>query len=547
MSSKLIKDLNSIGNIFNDKNDDLESLLASDSKKSKTEVVSYSKMAQFPYIFLGKLIIKFEAFEKSATGMLIGPSVVLTPAKNFVILNDKNCVSVGKKCEFFAGLNCDLELFQGIRSKKVFVPNEYVKGVKSNESSISDKFNFALVFLTQPIGENLLHLFDNKNNPEFKVENNYFYHYFLKNENLNLKDIIKKCDSDKISIVGYKESGLKPQNSLQQDTSLSASNSFSNSLSSQSDSNKITVSLDYVVLSQDSNDKIKYSSENERPFLLENKCKISQNIIEEVKDSENDQKNGEILSEFNINLSQNSIYGNSGPVFMRYKRINNGKKADFVYHFIGFSNSLNKETRGVGMVGETVKNIVHVVESEMKRMKERGSEVIDFVKSDYLHIKLLINNEPQFIGLFKKDLKIDVLFSFSENVMKIPKEYILLKDTISKNDLYNVQNYKFDNSKKIYEIIEDPINSFSASFELTLKTKVYAEYVAGIIIQKFLEINDLDESEVKKHNKKYLKSLFSMIFSEINKFEGMPLIYGKLFKIIRMVILKKLGIDKREK
>ena len=95
--------------------------------------------------------------------------------------------------------------------------------------------------------------------------------------------------------------------------------------------------------------------------------------------------------------------------------------------------------------------------------------------------------------------------------------------------------------------MEDPDNSSSISFELMLNIKKYGEFIANNILQKYLENYDLEESQLKKDFKKHMKGLFHIIFREINKFENIPLTYGKLFKKIRKMILNKLGMTEQAK
>ena len=109
---------------------------------------------------------------------------------------------------------------------------------------------------------------------------------------------------------------------------------------------------------------------------------------------------------------------------------------------------------------------------------------------------------------------------------------------------FNFQNYNFDHDKKLCRVMDDP-NCISVAFELNLNIKKYGETIAEKILQKFLENYDLEESQLKHDFKKYIKALFHSIFREISKFESIPLTYGKLFKKVRKIILKKLGITEQ--
>lgn len=555
----------SLNNIFDEKGEELESLQTS-QEKGKNAIVNQEYIAKFPFYLMGKICFFFEGQEMSFTGMLIGTDVVLSSASYFVKVNKNRKILVSKNCEFFAGLNNDLELFQSVKSNDVYIPEEYISGIKNSDSSLLSENDFALIYLSQPIGNTILDLFDLKNKPEFKVEKGHFFHFFLNNTNLNLQELIKNCSSDKISVVGYKEKNLRLSIPIPSDSPLNVSNSFTNSISSISEQKKQTF-LDYIILYSElpnnkNNNKYNNDVDEDKPYLYENKGTINNDNFEFSMNKNNRNYKGNLMSanylnstdndnniniinnnNYNINLPKNSI---PGGVFLRYKRISNSKNSEILYQFIGISNKNNKEIKFLNMCGNMVKKIVDLFENKVKDIEDDyifSDEKNDGVKSEYLNVKLTINKEPKISFLIKRQLKLDIIFSFAENILNIPKEYILLNDSKPKNGISNIQNYKFDNAKKIYEIIDDPINSLSESFELMLNIKVYGEYIGNMILHKFLETYDLEKKKVKIQSKKYLKMLFNMIFREISMFENMPLIHGKLFKKIRTIVLKKLNIE----
>lgn len=555
MSNKSLRFSDSLKFLFEEKGEDLESLQTSQDK-AKNNIVCQENIYRFPFFFLGKICFFFEGQETCCSGLLIGTDIVLSSASYFVKVNKNRKITVPKNCEFFAGLNGDLEVFQSVKSNDVYVPEEYISGIKNSDPLLLSENDYALIYLSQPIGNNILEIFDLKNKPEFKVEKDHFFHFFLNNEKLNFEDIVKNCASDKVSVLGYKEKNLRLSLPIPSDSPLNVSNSFTNSISSISDQKKQPI-LDYVILysegqggknsnknNKNSNSKGNNDNDEDKPYIYENKTTInSDNIEYSIKDTNiNNTKNSY------INFPKNSI---SGAVFLRYKRIANNKNSEIIYQFLGICNKNNKEIKCLNICGNIVKKIVELFEKNANNNIENdysfNDEKNDNIKSEYLNVKLTINKEPKFSFLIKRQLKLDVIFSFAEKVLNIPKEYILLIDSKAKNGISNIQNYKYDNAKKIYEIIDDPVNSLSESFELMLNIKVYGEHMGNIILHKFLETYDLEKKQVKTQNKKYLKMLFNMIFREISMFENIPLIHGKLFKKIRTIILKKLDIENGNK
>jgi len=163
-------------------------------------------------------------------------------------------------------------------------------------------------------------------------------------------------------------------------------------------------------------------------------------------------------------------------------------------------------------------------------------------KSEFIMTKLFLNEQLKLSGLFRKHVPLSVLFSFGSRIFNVPKEYILLKE-ISNSDFPLIQNFNFDQNKKLFEILGEE-ESPNISFELMLNIKKYGEVMSNNILQKFLENYDLEENQLKKDlEKKYLKALFHTIFAEINSFDNVHPTYGKLFKKIRKTILLKIGIQ----
>jgi len=171
----------------------------------------------------------------------------------------------------------------------------------------------------------------------------------------------------------------------------------------------------------------------------------------------------------------------------------------------------------------------------------QNSNSANELKSEFVMTKLYLNDQVKMCGLFKRNVPLSVIFAFGARIFNVPKEYILLKE-IGSSDVPTIQNFNFDQNKKINEIMEDQdLNKMS--FELMLNIKKYGEVMSNNILQKFLENYDLEESQLKKDfEKKHMKTLFHAIFSEINSFDTVHPTYGKLFKKIRKTILMKIGL-----
>lgn len=165
-------------------------------------------------------------------------------------------------------------------------------------------------------------------------------------------------------------------------------------------------------------------------------------------------------------------------------------------------------------------------------------------KTEFVNTKIYLNEAVQLSGLFRKSVALSVIFSFGAKILKVPKEYILLKD-MNNIEFSRIHNYNFDHNKRYSEIMQDceSNETTSMAFELMLNIKKYGEEMSNNILQKFLENYDLEESQLKKDfEKKYMKPLFHSIFAEISPFENIQPTYGKLFKKIRKMILNKLQL-----
>ena len=245
------------------------------------------------------------------------------------------------------------------------------------------------------------------------------------------------------------------------------------------------------------------------------------------------------------NIVKNNIEDNFDDIKKKSDLSYNDTKKN--YNEIVILNGSCDYNCAVSILGSTIPKIVSLVHKYLEDVKQTENEIsTNKIKSEFVYTKLLLNDEVKFSGLFKRYVPLSVLFSFGSKIFNVPKEYILLEDIANPLGL-SIQNFNYDQNKKLSEVMEDPDNSSSISFELMLNIKKYGEFIANNILQKYLENYDLEESQLKKDFKKHMKGLFHIIFREINKFENIPLTYGKLFKKIRKMILNKLGMTEQAK
>ena len=633
--------------------DDLEGIIQKEPQKNKYETVGYHKMNQFPYFLIGKVVSKFEidGINKflNGVGILIGPNIVLTVAHNLCHLNHNGKILHTKKVLFFSCSNGDFNLFPEVKSLKTFVPENYIDALIKEDKDNELLNDWGLIYLNYPIGNSIVKLLDIENTNELKIINNYFYHFFINNQELNLEKIVKTVHSEKISIIGYtefkdkyknnsaykflnnfikKNKNEKMENSFDDiNTNKSPNKNISNEENKKEDfteglittnrfyhgsnnsNNKLSLNgIDYIVLNEKDLNKEFDLNDADKQIMSESKGKL---VIDD------NEKN------FNLRYKISTYKGQSGsPIFLRYKRISNIKKGEYVYQFIGLhsrrgplknfyesekmsqltenlftndiqgieilnfpikNNNINKISFddnfddfkkksniilndnkknyneivilngscdyncAVSILNSTIPKIVSLIENNIKEIKNLEKSISqNIIKSEFIYTKILLNDEVKLTGLFKSYVPLSILFSFGSKIFKVPKEYILLEDIANPFGL-SIQNFNYDQNKKLCEALEDPDNSSSISFELNLNIKKYGEFLANNILEKYLENYDLEESQLKKDFKKHIKGLFHIIFREINKFENIPLTYGKLFKKIRKMILNKLGLIEQAK
>ncbi len=192
----------------------------------------------------------------------------------------------------------------------------------------------------------------------------------------------------------------------------------------------------------------------------------------------------------------------------------------------------------LSIVGKSTKNISKVVR-DLNKNSQFVTPLSPKLHSNFTLVKLIMNDEIKLTGVFKKSVTLDIIFIIGAKILHIPKEYVLIKD-LSNPDLRDlIQNYNFDSNKKIEDLMES--DSQYIEYEIMLNYKKYGELIAIKIFDKFMESYDLEIDELKHDfEKKYSRKMFLAIFAEINSYENIYPMYGKLFKKVRKTILRKI-------
>ena len=570
-------------------------VIKTDSPNNKYDLIFLENINKFPYFLICNIIARYdiENIDKyiNAVGMLIGPNIILTVAHNLVCeINNK----IYTPTKIFINLttNCDFQLVEGLKSKKSYVPEEYITALKAKNHEEQLLNDWGLIFLQKNVGDYIKKLLDLETAPELKKSiNPIFYDFFLLNKN---KENDFKNNDSKISILGYtvyrtkgtektdnidykfkdhfvniktSEKSIRDSVNVQMSIKeLKKDNFFSEQMKLDLDNtNNCILGEDYIIFNN--KDYIKKFSEMDKDKLIMSESK-----------GELDDKHDNIKS-FKYQIS--TYKGQSGsPIFLRklISKPDNLYEDEYEYEFIGlhsrsdryfyaeFSNSPKKEsclsvvnnqspyksTRSLikpniicklalHICGKTIKKIEDIVSYLIYESSNFQIVTIAENKNYFVHMKIFLNDEVKLSGLFKKNVPLWFVFNLGANILNLNNEFILLKE-MNPNSV--IQNFNYDSYKLIQNIMYDN-NCFYLNFELLINIKLYGEVMATKILLKFLENYDIEEKQLKKLNtsNKLIKKLFSNVFSELSNFTSMRALYGRLFTKIKYLILKKLEIE----
>ena len=215
---------------------------------------------------------------------------------------------------------------------------------------------------------------DIENKNELKINQGHLYNFFTYNEGLKLDKIVEMVNSEKISIIGYTEykdkyknnSAYKFLNNFRKknknekventqfeeiNTNISQNINIKNEIikanednvikedfteglittsrynyRNNNNNNKLSLNgIDYIVLNDEELNKEFDVTDADKQIMSESKGKLV--LSENEKD---DKKNNMIRYKIS------TYKGQSGsPIFLRYKRISNSKKGEYVYQFLG--------------------------------------------------------------------------------------------------------------------------------------------------------------------------------------------------------------------
>lgn len=160
-------------------------------------------------------------------------------------------------------------------------------------------------------------------------------------------------------------------------------------------------------------------------------------------------------------------------------------------------------------------------------------------KSSYCNVTLNLNGKVKLSGIFKRDLKMEILFNFGAEIMNIDKSNIIFISNIGMKNEKRI-NGKHDNSKQLNIFIDD--NLYNIVFEVDINMK-YGDELGQKVLEKYMENYDLDIQSIKENFKqKHMKALFDSIFDEIANFSDIHPTFGRLFSKIRSYVLNKIGL-----
>ncbi len=196
---------------------------------------------------------------------------------------------------------------------------------------------------------------------------------------------------------------------------------------------------------------------------------------------------------------------------------------------------LNNFSGPLNLLGEQSKKVIEVIREEnSNKIKSKPNKQLD---TDFVSVKLKLNEEEKLSGIFRKTSSLYSLFILGGQILHIKKEFVLLIKSDNATEL--IQNFNYDKDKELRELIDINSDTSSLEFELALNVKKYGEYVAKKAFLKFLETYGLEIDKFQKYfEKRYSKKFYQMIFAEVKIFENVYPIYGQLFNKIKETVSK---------
>lgn len=324
------------------------------------------------------------------------------------------------------------------------------------------------------------------------------------NRTLNNNLIINNVNDEEFDKV---ETQVKKMKSSSIDNRLSLNNSFTNYNEKKVDSKNVSKGLlDLVAMHGicEFNEGLLLMGNNILPISSAvEKRKYSNTVLESLKVSKVDNKDSKDV---------NTKLNNTSPTSL------------------STSNAVNNENNQTSNISKKIPKYQITYYNKEHEQNQH--------KSSFCNVTLSLNGKPKLVGLFKKDIKMEVLFTFAKEIMNIDINYISLH--CFKGKTKKILNGKFDDNKQLGIFLEP--NQFSTIFNIDISMS-YGTDLGKRVLEKYMENYDLDIEKIRiNFKKKHMRPLFDSIFDEIAAFSDIHPTFGKLFAKIRAYVLEKIGI-----
>jgi len=173
------------------------------------------------------------------------------------------------------------------------------------------------------------------------------------------------------------------------------------------------------------------------------------------------------------------------------------------------------------------------------------------IKSNYVMINLLYNNQVKLKGLFMRSSELLTVFRMAGKILNVKKRYTCL-ELKSSDDIkyrtYHKQIFEYDKNKKLSELALDNFNSvgsfscnnseYCINFDIGLNISLYSDFLIERILNKVAQNQNIELTQLKQCPVKYGKFLAVAIFVEIKEFNNVYPTYGDLYQTLK----NKLGV-----
>ena len=205
------------------------------------------------------------------------------------------------------------------------------------------------------------------------------------------------------------------------------------------------------------------------------------------------------------------------------------------YNKIAKIHKFSNYNAALSVIGSSTKNIIEVIKENNNIMIKQNKHFMT-PASDFISVKIILNDEEKLSGLFKKSSNLFLIFELGGAILNVPKEFVLLQEITNQNISEIIQNFTYDMYKQLQDLLEYE-DSTSLVFDLRLNIKTFGEVLTQRIFDKFIETYQIKKDDFKKmFITKYSKKFFQLVFSEIIMFENTYPLYGLLYNKIKHTI-----------